>query len=74
MKNDYLRLIIIGDGPILKECLKYCEKGLKYELKSKNLTIILIYISGHLENPISIIQKCRLFVMPSFMRVYQINF
>ena len=25
-----------------------------------------LYFTGHLENPISIIQKCRFFVMPSF--------
>ncbi len=68
LKNDYLNLIIIGNGPILEDCFKFCiNKGLKYEYNSKLFNInIDLYFTGHLENPISIIQRCRFFVMPSF--------
>ena len=68
LKSDYLSLIIIGDGPILKDCFDFCNnKGLTYEFNTKLSNIKRdIYFIGHIENPITIIQKCRFFVMPSF--------
>ena len=68
LKIDYLSLIIIGNGPILKDCFDFCnDRGLTYEFNSKLFNIKRdIYFTGHIENPLSIIQKCRFFVMPSF--------
>ena len=67
-KNNYLKLIIIGDGPLLQECFRFCrKKGLNYEFKSKVFSPKNdLFFTGHLENPLQIIHKCRLFVMPSF--------
>ena len=68
LKKNYLKLIIIGNGPLLEDCFHFCrKKGLNYQFKGnffnkKND----IFFTGHLENPIYIIQKCRIFVMPSF--------
>lgn len=68
LRNDYLKLIIIGDGPKLKDCLEYCRNNsLVYQTKSEvfnNNTDL--YFTGHLDKPIFIIQQCSLFVMPSF--------
>ena len=68
LKNNYLRLIIIGNGPLLFECFEFCrKKGLNYQFKSKVFsTKNDLFFTGHLENPLQIIDKCRLFVMPSF--------
>lgn len=67
-RNDYLKLIIIGNGVLLSDCIKFCRnKGLKYQ---RNLNSFSndkdIFFTEHLKNPLNIIQKCRLFVMPSF--------
>lgn len=64
----HLKLIIIGDGPLLKYCLQFCKKNkLLYQLKDnyikKNIDVLF---TGHLDNPLKIIKKCKLFVMPSF--------
>ena len=68
LKNNYLRLIIIGNGPLLLECFEFCrKKGLNYQFKSKVFsTKNDLFFTGHLEDPQKIIDKCRLFVMPSF--------
>ena len=68
LRNDYLKLIIIGDGSLLKDCIKYCKnKELKFQ---RNLNLFSndkdIFFTEHLKNPLNIIRKCRLFVMPSF--------
>ena len=68
LKNNYLKLIIIGDGPLLSECFEFCRRnGLIFQFKSKVFsTKNDLFFTGHLEDPLQIIYKCRLFVMPSF--------
>ena len=68
LKNNYLKLIIIGDGPLLSECFEFCRRnGLIFQFKSKVFsTKNDLFFTGHLEDPLQIIDKCRLFVMPSF--------
>ena len=68
LKNNYLRLIIIGNGPLLFKCFEFCKKnGLNYQFNSKFFsTKNDLFFTGHLEHPLQIIHKCRLFVMPSF--------
>ena len=68
LKKNYLRLVIIGNGPLLFECFEFCrKKRLNYEYNSKVFsTKNDLFFTGHLEDPMQIINKCRLFVMPSF--------
>ena len=68
LKNNYLRLIIIGNGPLLFKCFEFCrKKKLNYEYNSKVFNSNNdLFFTGHLENPLQIIDKCRLFIMPSF--------
>lgn len=68
LKNNYLKLIIIGNGPLLFECFEFCrKKKLNYEYNSKVFSPKNdLFFTGHLEHPLQIIDKCRLFVMPSF--------
>ena len=68
MKKNYLRLVIIGNGPLLFECFEFFrKKRLNYEYNSKVFsTKNDLFFTGHLLDPMQIINKCRLFVMPSF--------
>ena len=68
LKKNYLKLIIIGNGPLLFECFEFCrEKRLNYEYNAKVFSEENdLFFTGHLEYPMQIIDKCRLFVMPSF--------
>ena len=68
LKKNYLRLVIIGNGPLLFECFEFCrKKRLSYEYNSKVFSPKNdLFFTGHLEHPLQIIDKCRLFVMPSF--------
>ena len=72
MKDRALNLIIIGEGPLLQDCFELCKKlKLKFEFNplgkiNINSNSNNIIFTGHLDNPFSVIQNCRLFIMPSF--------